>query len=487
MILFRFRQIIDLKIIITQQYFLKMSEYSHVSISKLTPDYIGQKIYFDVRIHNIRNTKTLCFVIGRTQLYTIQMIAVKKTLGSDFDILIKTTKESVIKVYGILNKVPESVSKISGTYYKDFELILDKFETVSIASKLPFELEDAESNKEDYRSDVQLSTKLDNRFLDLRTKSNYCIYKIKSGISKFFREYLDNGDFMEINTPKIVGGASEGGANVFELKYFDKKGYLAQSPQLYKQMAINADFERVYEIGPVFRAENSVSHRHLCEFTGLDVEMTISPAKDYTEVIELLWNVLTYIFTNLHIKYDKEIAYIKEKFPYEEIKYPVKPLIIDFKDGVQMLIDAGINQKHNEDLNTENERLLGNIVKEKYGSDLFVLNKYPLCVRPFYTMPIKLEKDDSIQYSNSFDVIMRCEEICSGAQRINNYEELIEQITNRDINIGGLEDYIHSFTLGSKPHAGFGCGLERCVMLFLDLHNVRKTSMFPRDPKRITP
>lgn len=278
--------------------------------------------------------------------------------------------------------------------------------------------------------------------------------------------------------------------------------YLAQSPQLYKQMAIAADFDKVFTVGAVFRAEDSNTHRHLTEFVGLDLEMAFK--YHYHEVLHTIGNTFTAIFKGLRDNYSREIEAVGQQFKVEPFKFLEPPLILQFSEGVAMLREAGIETGDEEDLSTPNEKLLGRLVKAKYDTDFYILDKFPLAIRPFYTMP---DPNNPI-YSNSYDMFMRGEEIMSGAQRIHDSEYLIERAKHHgigeSIDCSSAEDlililfhsltdtskiaaYIDAFRYGCPPHAGGGIGMERVVMLYLGLDNIRKTSMFPRDPKRLTP
>lgn len=278
--------------------------------------------------------------------------------------------------------------------------------------------------------------------------------------------------------------------------------YLAQSPQLYKQMAIAADFDKVFTVGAVFRAEDSNTHRHLTEFVGLDLEMAFK--YHYHEVLHTIGNTFTAIFKGLRDNYSREIEAVGQQFKVEPFKFLEPPLILQFSEGVAMLREAGIETGDEEDLSTPNEKLLGRLVKAKYDTDFYILDKFPLAIRPFYTMP---DPNNPI-YSNSYDMFMRGEEIMSGAQRIHDSEYLIERAKHHGIgkstDWSSAEDlililfhsltdtskiaaYIDAFRYGCPPHAGGGIGMERVVMLYLGLDNIRKTSMFPRDPKRLTP
>lgn len=461
--------------------------YKYINLEEINAEHIDMEIILDGRIHNIRNKKNVGFIILRNGIYSIQCVIIKDLLGEEkYQELRNIPNESYIVLYGKINKLPENVPKIQSCSYGDFEFVVNNFKLVGKSYKrLPFQIDNANSicANENDRNSVLLSTKLDNRSFDLRTPINNCIFKLQSGICTLFREYLLRKKFTEIHSPKLINVASEGGAQVFEVKYFDKSAYLAQSPQLYKQMCINSDFDKVFEIGSVFRAENANSHRHLTEFIGMDVELTIPFGETYRYITKLLWNIMYYIYTNLKINYKNEYDYIKSNHKFDDITFPEEPLIIDFKDGVRLLNEHGFDQNLLKDLSTENERKLGKIIKNIYGSDLFILDRYPTVARPFYTMP----NDSDVNYTNSYDLIMRGEEICSGAQRIHDYEMLKFNINKRNINEEYLKDYIESFSNGSKPHGGFGLGLERVLMLILDLGNVRMGSLYPRDPTRLTP
>lgn len=458
--------------------------YKYYDITKLNESLINEKIWIRGRIHTIRNTKSNCFVILRDQGILLQAIGFRSKYNSvpTFKDLCALSNESVVDFYGYLNKAPVP---IEFTTYKTIEFVIESYQLISPSDTLPFVIDDANNtdNDDSFRCHVDLSLRLDKRWLDLRTPLNHSIITIKSGICQLFREYLYQNEFIEIQSPKIISNASESGANIFKLNYFGKDAFLAQSPQLYKQMAINSDFDRVFEVGPVFRAENSLTHRHLCEFTGLDIEMVIPPDRDYYFVLEFIWGLLVYIFNNVAIRYNKQIDIIKQITPFELPVYNQTPLIIKFSECVQMIRDAGGIQPDLEDLSTENERLVGNLIKAKYGVDLFVIDKYPTAVRPFYTMQDSTDQS----YSNSYDIIFRSQEISSGAQRIHDYSQLLTNIKSHNISSDSLKYYLDSFKHGSKPHAGCGFGLERLVAFYLNIDNIRKISLCARDPKRLTP
>jgi nondiscriminating aspartyl-tRNA synthetase len=328
---------------------------------------------------------------------------------------------------------------------------------------------------------VGQDVRLNNRVIDLRVPSNMALMKLQSGVGFLFREFLYKNDFTEIHSPKLVGGTSEGGANVFRLKYFDQDACLAQSPQLYKQMVICGDFQRCFEIGPVFRAEDSNTNRHLCEFTGLDMEMAF--ATHYFEVLDMLSDMFLHIFTGLEAKFAKELDVVREQYHFEPFKFKYPALKLNFLEGVALLKENGLTQDPLQDLNSENEYALGRIVREKYDTDFYMLYGYPVNARPFYTM---LDPNDS-NYTNSYDFFMRGEEITSGAQRIHESKMLEERAKVHKIPVESIQAYIDAFKYGAPPHGGAGIGLERVVKLFCGIRNIRKCSLFPRDPKRLAP
>jgi len=271
----------------------------------------------------------------------------------------------------------------------------------------------------------------------------------------------------------------------FEVKYFDRCAYLAQSPQLYKQMCIVGDFKGVFEVGPVFRAEKSDTHRHLTEFVGLDIEMEFK--QHYHEVLNFIGRTLISIWRDLELNYQEELAVINSQYPFDPIVFSDEPLIITYAEGIEMLYAAGYpssKQGPMDDMSSESEKFLGALVKEKYGTDFYILDKYPVDVRAFYSMP----DPENPGYGNAYDIFLRGEEISSGSQRIHERSLLEERAMKKGItNLEPLSKYIESFTFGSSPHAGCGLGLERILFLYLNLGNCRKTCLFPRDPYRLTP
>lgn len=455
----------------------------------------GEEVLIRARVHNTRQQgATMVFITLRQQLSSIQaLLKVNKDEGSSAisKQMVKwagsVLPESIVLVRGVVKKAPEAIKSAT---VQDAELHISQIFAIAEAPEsLPFNAEEASRSEQECEEKnlpfINLDTRLDSRVVDLRTKTNQAIFKIQAGVCKLFREFLDKKGFTEIHTPKMIAAASEGGGNVFEVSYFKGKAYLAQSPQFYKQQMIAADFEKVYEIAPVFRAENSNTHRHMTEFTGLDLELTFE--EHYHEVLDLLSDLFVFIFSELKSRYATEIATVRQQFPVEEFKLPAdgKMVRLTFKEGIDMLKEAGKDLDYYEDLSTENEKLLGKLVYEKYDTDFYILDKFPLDVRPFYTMP----DAENPKFSNSYDFFMRGEEILSGAQRIHDPDFLAERIRAHEVDptVPGLKEYIDAFSWGCAPHAGGGIGLERVVMFYLGLGNIRRASLFPRDPKRLTP
>ena len=481
--------------------------YEHRSeIRDVSAGSIGQKITFRARVHAVRSlSANLAFIVFRQQISTIQGVFRQE---DDYITthMVKWAERiptgSIVLVKGIL-KSPEQTVK--GCTIHDVELSISEMHVIARRpDAIPFTAyEDElskwhdvvdEQNKEAGREKegsgpghITDRRRLANRLLDLRTTTSKAIFRVNSGICNLFRGYLDSQGFIEIHTPKLQAGATESGASVFQLDYFGRPAFLAQSPQLAKQMCIAADFERVYEIGPVFRAENSNTHRHLTEYTGLDLEMTIE--EHYHEALELIDETLKHIYQGLYDKYETELRTIQQHFPHEDLVWLNETPKIPFKEGIQLLVDSGYKTEEGkvpspyEDLHTRDEIRLGELVKEKYHTDYYILDKFPASARPFYTMP---DPSDP-RVTNSFDIFVRGQEIISGGQRIHDAELLEKQMQDMGVDPSSMQEYMDGFHYGAPPHAGAGFGLERILMLILNLGNIRLGSLFPRDPRSLPP
>lgn len=399
-----------------------------------------------------------------------------------FSRLSKTSLESFVEIEGILQ---ETGFPIKSCTVQDREVVVRCFRTVSVARDLPFSLRDIstpEKEKEDKNvATVAYSKCLDNRALDLRAPHSQSIFRVADSVMHMYRTLLRKNGFVEIKTPKLIETASEGGANCFRVDFFKKKAFLAQSPQLYKQMAVIGGLKRVYEIGHVYRAEESNTNRYLSEFIGLDLEMEINTT--YAEVYVFVYKMLTDIFRHLESECREDLETIRRFRHFEDIKYRSDPLVLTYNECVELLRKSGFYMECGTDFNREAEKTLGAIVKKEHGVDMFVIESYPLAVRAFYTKG----SDSDKALSNSYDFILRGEEILSGAQRISDYSELLESVDRAGISRDSIRGYVEAFKFGVPPHGGVGIGLERLLKAYFGFSDIRYFSMFPREPARLYP
>ncbi|KAG6005048.1 hypothetical protein E4U21_000504 [Claviceps maximensis] len=337
---------------------------------------------------------------------------------------------------------------------------------------------------------ASMATHLNNPAMHKRAPVQQAIADVRMATRKLFAEYLDSKGFNQFEPPCLIGAASEGGSNVFGMPYFDKQAYLAQSPQFYKQFEIAGGRKRVYCIGPVFRAENSNTPRHMTEFTGLDLEMEIED--DYVEVREMLEHVLLYIFRGLATRCAEQIALIRTVYPSDEflLPEPGKEVRLTFAEGQALLRAEGPEEYRNvsddEDMSTPQEKALGALIRQKYNTDFYVLDKFPEGARPFYA----IEDAQNPKVTNAFDFFMRGQEILSGGQRIHLPEELEARIRKKGVDpkSPGIKEYVDVFrSAGVPPHGGGGIGLDRVVAWYLNLPSVHLASYYPRTPKRLMP
>ncbi|KAF5002353.1 hypothetical protein FGRMN_364 [Fusarium graminum] len=427
---------------------------------------IGTEVTFRARIETQRPiSKVLDFLLLRDQTHSVQGVLTQDAGNADFITWVrKINPESLVQITGILKNPPEPVRSAT---HSGVEVAIESVHLVNLAQNLPF------SN---YKPPETLRNRMNARILDLRHPANQALFRVRSLVSRTFRNTLEEQGFVEINTPKLQPAATESGAAVFPVNYFGRRAFLAQSPQLAKQEAISADFGRVFEVGPVFRAENSNTHRHLTEYTGLDLEMAIDV--DYHEVIDFIDIFLKEVFKAVYAS--RELEVIRKRWPSGEFKWLEQTPVIPFSEGLQMLRDDGRDVAE-EDLSTPDEMRLGELVREKYNTDYYVLDKFPANARPFYTA----KDPEDPRWTRSFDIFIRGQEICSGGQRVHNVDELRANMAAAGMTEDGMEDYLTAFELGAPPHAGAGLGLERIVAWMLELGDVRYASLFHRDPKSL--
>ena len=464
-------------------------------IGKLAATSIGSVVYFRARIHHIRRLSSkLVFLVFRQQTHTVQGVLQHNSEIPPYMVIWAEhlSPESIVMVRGLVQEPLAKQGEIIGASVHDVEIAVQSMHVESkLASHLPFTVNEAEITKKEAedvnntRHRVNDRARLQNRVIDLRTSPAQAIFRIQSAVCNLFRSHLDSKGFVEIHTPKLQGGATESGASVFKVDYFGRQAFLAQSPQLAKQMMISADFGRVYEIGAVFRAENSNTHRHLTEYTGLDLEMTID--EHYHEVLTTLDETFKAIFTGIYGKYRHELEVVKRHFPHEDLVWLEKTPIIPFAEAIKMLNDSGWTDDDgkplplNEDLGTRDEIQLGRVIKEKLGTDYYVLDKFPSSARPFYAM----EDPEDPNITNAFDIFLRGQEILSGGQRIHDSNALLERMGRLKVDHDTMQEYMDAFNWGAPPHGGGGIGLERIVMLLLSLGDIRHASLLPRDPKSL--
>lgn len=323
---------------------------------------------------------------------------------------------------------------------------------------------------------TSLEAKLNQRSVSLRNVRERAKFRIQEGIVRGFRDYLYGQGFTEIHTPKIGAKSAEGGANMFRLDYFHRPAVLQQSPQLYKQMMVGV-FDRVFETGPVFRAEKHNTRRHLNEYTSLDLEMGY--IRDFREICEMETGFLQYTMELLEREYKKELELLKVTLP-KVTEIPSVP----FAEAKRLASEKyGRKIRNPFDLEPEEEELIGRYFKEEYDADFVFVTHYPSKKRPFYAMDDPADE----RYTLSFDLLYRGLEITTGGQRIHDYRMLREKIAKKGMEEEGLEDYLDAFRYGMPPHGGLGIGLERLTMQLLGEDNIREASLFPRDLGRLAP
>ncbi|OPY34666.1 MAG: Aspartate--tRNA ligase [Methanomassiliicoccales archaeon PtaU1.Bin124] len=412
-------------------------------------------------VQEVRLLGGISFLILRDRFGTVQITAPKKKIAPELMAQIAAvSRESVVSIQGIV--------KQSNQAKAGYEVIPSTLTVLSIAqAPLPMGVIDKVS--------VEYDTRFNNRFMDLRKPENRAIFEIKSLSLQLLDEYMTGQGFVEMFTPKIVAAGAEGGASLFELKYFDKKAYLAQSPQLYKQMVMSTGLDRVYEMGPAFRAELSDTIRHVSEFISFDAELAFIDSQ--RDVMDVLEGVTHHIFAGVAEKAKDHLAVLGKDVKVPKLPYPV----LTYSEALQMVNDGGIKLNEGDDLGTEGEKLLGDIMMEK-GYDMYWIMEYPEEAKPFYIM----EKDGT-PYSYSFDLDYRGQEMASGGQREHRYDRLVARMEKKQLDPKDFNYYLSAFSYGMPPHGGFGLGIERLVVKMLDLPNIREAILFPRDRNRLVP
>lgn len=409
-------------------------------------------------IENLRDKKNMQFVVIRDLSGKIQITVIKSEKPEIAEIFSHATLESTVKVVG--EAVANEFVKLGG-----IEIIPDYVELTSKAEALPIGPESF------------IDQRLDYRWLDLRQEKNQLLFQVQTTMTNALREFLLNKDFIEIHTPKLIPTASESGSEVFEVKYFDRKAYLAQSPQFYKQMAMASGFERIFECGPVFRAEKSHTKKHATEFTGFDIEF--SYINSFEDVMKLEEEMLTYMLQKIKEKHGEKI---KEVYGVEVI-VPTLPFpkmkLQDIYKELEERYNFTVPDEEKVDLTTEAEKLCEQLAKDKFNHEFLFVTDYGPEKRAFYHM----RKNGILQ---GYDLIWKGIEITSGAQREHRYEIIKQQAKEKGLD-KDVEFYLEFFKYGMPPHGGFGLGLDRMIMLLLNISTIKESMFIFRGPDRLNP
>ncbi len=409
----------------------------------------GKVAFFDFRD---RTGKVQGVVFGKPELLTVAQ---------------ELKQEWVVSVTGIVHARPEKMvnAKVKNG---DIELEITRIEILAKAEALPFDM-----SAEGYNLD--LTTELDHRALTLRHPRLQAIFKVQAVIIDSFREYMKSQEFLEFQAPSIVPATAEGGAEVFQVNYFDKKAYLSQSPQLYKQIVMTA-FERVFSVNKVFRAEPSATTRHITEIVSLDAEMAF--IESWEDVRMMSEETVRFILESVESKCAKELAFLGATLPVMIEKTPTFSLT----EAQEMIFNKkGRDGRGEKDLSPEDERAICEIVKEETGSDFVYVYGYPTRQKPFYIYP----NPEKPEFNEGMDLLCRGIEWLSGGRRINDYAQLLDHVEKWNMDPSTISMFLEAFKYGVPPEGGFAFGAERMTMQILGLKNIREATLFPRDMNRI--
>jgi len=410
-------------------------------------------------VHEVRDLGGLAFFLIRDRTGIIQVTIPKKRSSEAVLAAAKqVSRESVVRVAGVV----KAIDKAPGGR----ELVPDLFEIISLAdSPLPLDVVE--------KVPADLDTRLDARFLDARRPRVAAVFQIRSVATHAINQYLHQEGFINITTPKIVAAATEGGTDLFPIAYFDKEAFLNQSPQLYKQMMMAAGFEKVYEIGPIFRAEEHNTTKHLNEATSIDIEVSYA---DHLEVMRILEELIVKTYEYVRATCSDQLANLEiADFVIPNAPFPRLPYSEAIKIAKKKIEDP---IKYGDDISPAAERAIG----AEMGGHYFIVD-WPSEIRPYYAMPY--ENDPTI--CKAFDLMHPRMELSSGAQRVHQHDLLVQQIKKKGLNSESFEFYLRPFRYGMPPHAGWGLGVDRLIMTMLGLSNVREAVLFPRDMHRLVP
>jgi nondiscriminating aspartyl-tRNA synthetase len=418
-------------------------------------------------VHARRDHGKLIFIDLRDRSGLLQVVFIPGASEEAHKIASTLRGEYAVSITGKIKKRPDHLinPKIeSGTV----ELGALGIKILAEAAPLPFDMGGEELN-------LDLPNLLDHRALSLRHPKVQAIFKVQSVIIDAFREFMKSEDFFEFQAPSIAPAAAEGGAEVFEIEYFEHRAYLSQSPQLYKQVAMSA-FERVFSVNKIFRAEPSVTTRHLTEVISLDAEVAF--IQSWEDVRDIADQTVRYIFKELENKCKKELEMFGVSLPAIADKTPT----LSLREAQERIFkNSGRDVRGEKDLNPEDEREICTIIKEETGSDLVFIYGYPTKKKPFYVYP----NPEDPEYNEGMDLLCRGVEWLSGGRRINDYEQLLKHVKEWDLDPSKISMFLEAFKYGVPPEGGFAFGAERLTMQILGLQNIREASMFPRDMERI--
>ena len=432
------------------------------TLIKNIPEKKNKDIIVKGWVQDFRNLNKLKFIILRDRTGLGQLIALKDETPQDiYEKITDLPQETVIEVKGLVVENKQSRFGYE-VQIKDIKIITK--------AKTPMPIDNSD------KSNTTIDKRTDYRFLDTRNVKHSARYKVRGKITRILTDFFEKEGFTNIQTSKLTKIGVESGAELFKVNYFGDSVYLSQSPQVYKQMFVAGGFERVFEIGPVFRAEKSNTTRHLTEFTGVDFEMGF--IENMSDVMDLIEEMIKDLITNLKTAAKDELELLQI-----ELNIPEKIPRITMKEAKKILKEKGKELTEEDDLDSEAERMLGEYAKEEHKTDFIFITKYPWAVRPFYHM----RPDDNREETESFDLLYNGVEIATGAQREHRLEILDAQAKEKGLNLNEMEKYKEIFEYGMPPHGGAGFGLDRITQRLLGLDNVREVVLLPRDPDRKTP
>lgn len=439
----------------------------HRTLIKDTVGKIGEEVAIKGWVHVRRDHGKLIFLDVRDRSGVLQVVINPQVSQGAYDVATELRSEYVVEIIGKVNARPERLINpklITGTV----ELEATEVKILAKAAPLPFDMGGEELN-------LELPTLLDHRALTLRHPRVQAIFKVQAIIIDAFREFLKSQGFMEFQAPAIVPATAEGGAEVFQVDYFDQKAYLTQSPQLYKQIVMTA-FERVFSVNKIFRAEPSVTTRHLTEVVSLDAEMAFIDS--WLDVRDMAEGVVRFILQRVGKECTRELELLKSELPVMIDKTPS----LSLREAQQKIFEKnGRDVRGEKDLNPEDEREICAIVKEETGSDFVFIYGYPTKKKPFYVYP----NPEDPEYNEGMDLLCRGVEWLSGGRRVNDYEQLLKHVEEWKMDPQKISMFLEAFKYGVPPEGGFAFGAERITMQILGIQNIREVSMFPRDMERI--